>query len=270
MNNLGVELPKININKKEMPNKENKQIIIHTDGAAKGNPGKGGWGSIIIVEEKKVIELGGAVDLATNNQMELRAMIEGLKYVALKIKPKNIEINIYSDSNYLLNGITSWIEGWRANGWQTKAKKDVLNRDYWEELSIYKEKLSVGNTLSFNKVKGHNGDPLNERCDDIASDFGLREKVDLFSGDFEKYKKVFELPENIEHAVAKKVISKKSSSSKQAYSYISMVADKVFADKTWAECEKRVKGKSGAKYKKVFSKEEELDLIALWTLKSLF
>jgi len=246
------------------------EIIIHTDGAAKGNPGKGGWGSIIMVENTKVVELGGAADLATNNQMELRAMIEGLKYVVQKIKPKNTEINIYSDSNYLLNGITSWIENWRANGWQTKAKQDVLNRDYWEELSEYKEKLSAGNTLSFNKVKGHNGDPLNERCDDIASGFGLREKVDLFSGVLEEYKKVFSLPKNVEHTVAKKVTSKKSSSSKQAYSYVSIVANKVYADKTWAECEKHVKGKSGAKYKKVFSKEEEQDLIALWSLKSLF
>lgn len=248
----------------------NKEIIIHTDGAAKGNPGKGGWGTIIILDNKKVIELGDKVKLATNNQMELRAMIEGLKYVSQKIKPKNAEINIYSDSNYLLNGITSWIEGWRVNGWQTKAKQDVLNKEYWEELSLYKEKLALENSLSFNKVKGHNGDPLNERCDDIASGFGLEEDVKLFSGDLEKYKKVFELSENVEHAVAKNVPQKKSSSSKQAYSYVSMVTDKVFADKTWAECEKRVKGKSGAKYKKVFSKEEEQDLIALWTLKSLF
>ncbi len=253
-----------------MQNKEIKEIIIHTDGAAKGNPGKGGWGTIIILDDKEVIELGGGVKLATNNQMELRAMIEGIKYVVTKIKPKNAEVNIYSDSNYLLNGITSWIEGWRANGWKTKAKQDVLNKEYWEELSLYKEKLSLENTLIFNKVKGHNGDPLNERCDDIASGFGLEEKVKLFSGSLKEYKKVYELPENVEHAVAKKISSKKSSSSKQAYSYISMVADKIFADKTWAECEKRVKGKSGAKYKKVFSKEEELDLIALWTLKSLF
>ncbi len=256
-----------------MQNKEDKQIIIHTDGAAKGNPGKGGWGTIIILDNKKVVELGDKVKLATNNQMELQAMIEGLKYVAQKIKPKDAQINIFSDSNYLLNGITSWIKSWQANGWQTKAKQDVLNKEYWEELSMYKEKLSqisLGNKLSFNKVKGHNGDPLNERCDDIASGFGLEEDVELFSGDLEKYKKVFSLPANVEKAVAKKVSSKKSSSSKQVYSYVSMVADKVFANKTWAECEKRVKGKSGAKYKKVFSKEEEQDLIALWTLKSLF
>ncbi len=245
-------------------------IIIHTDGAAKGNPGSGGWGSIIIINNEKVIELGGGVARATNNQMELQAMIEGLDHVAKKIKPEGVQINIFSDSNYLLNGITSWIEGWKKNGWQTKAKQDVLNREYWEKLDEIKNKLSIKNELTFNKVKGHAGDPLNERCDDIASGFGLKEKLNLFSGSLKEHEQLFGFTdEDVKHPMLDKKTPPKTVGG-IAYSYVSCVANKVFTDKTWVDCESRVKGKSGAKFKKVFSKQEEQDLIALWSLQSLF
>ncbi len=250
--------------------KEN-EIIIHTDGAAKGNPGSGGWGSIIIINNEKVIELGGGVARATNNQMELQAMIEGLDHVAKKIKPEGVQINIFSDSNYLLNGITSWIEGWKKNGWQTKAKQDVLNREYWEKLDEIKNKLSIKNELTFNKVKGHAGDPLNERCDDIASGFGLKEKLNLFSGSLKEHEQLFGFTDkDVKNPVLDKKKTVSKNTGKQAYSYVSIIDNKIHSDKTWELCEKRVKGKSGAKFKKVFSKEEEQDLIALWSLKSLF
>ena len=249
---------------------QKNEIIIHTDGAAKGNPGSGGWGTVIIINNEKVVELGAGVSRATNNQMELQAMIEGLEYAAKKIKPEGAQINIFSDSNYLLNGITSWIDGWRKNGWQTKAKQDVLNREYWEKLDEVKNILSVKNELVFNKVKGHAGDPLNERCDEIASGFGLKEKVKLFSGSLKDHE---QLSSFTNKDIQNPILDKKTPPKKvggMAYSYVSLVGGKVFADKTWDDCESRVKGKSGAKFKKVFSKQEEQDLVALWSLQSLF
>ena len=141
------------------------KVTIYTDGAAKGNPGKAGWGVIFLVNDK-VIEIGGGVEYATNNQMELTAPIEALKH--LKNKFSNIEnIEIVSDSKYVILGITEWIFNWQKNNWRNANKKSILNRELWEELYELTEEFKPKWTY----VKGHSGDKWNERADIIATSF---------------------------------------------------------------------------------------------------
>ena len=134
------------------------EVTIYTDGACSGNPGKGGWGAILIyAEEKKYIS--GSKQLTTNNQMELTATIEALKAI---LKPSNIAL--YTDSQYVKNGITSWIFNWKKNGWKTANKKPVANKDLWIELEKYVDFHSV----NWFWVKGHSGDHYNEIADELA------------------------------------------------------------------------------------------------------
>jgi ribonuclease HI len=257
------------------------EITIYTDGSSLGNPGPGGWGSVLIFPDNlpagrhgKVVELGGREKESTNNRMEITAGILALKEVEKrKIKAKTIKI--HTDSSYVLNGITIWIYAWVKNNWQTKNKESVLNQDLWEKLYKVNSNLSHKYEIEWVKVSGHSGVHLNERCDVIATSFAGNNTTILFTGNLKDYEKLFgKIPAKnnvpIKLEVNKKSKSKSKNSGETAYSYVSIVVDKIHIDKTWAECEKRVKGKSGAKYKKVFSKEEEQDLIASWTLKSLF
>jgi ribonuclease HI len=151
---------------------------IYTDGAAKGNPGKAGWGAIIIMGDK-IFEIGGNKDHATNNQMELTAPIEALKYLKSKMSKTvfdiDFDIEIVSDSKYVILGITEWIFNWQKNNWRNAAKKPVLNRELWEKLYLLTEELKP----KWVYVKGHNGDKHNERADLIATSFAEGEPVEL-------------------------------------------------------------------------------------------
>src|SRR3989339_80015 len=160
-----------------------EKIIIYTDGAAKGNPGEAGWGAVIIfyndklkVESRKlkVLEIGGGVEHATNNQMELTAPIEALKYLK-KINTQGSPVEIVSDSKYVILGITEWIFNWQKNNWRNAAKKPVLNRELWEELFALVQELKPKWTY----VKGHNEDKYNDRADLIATSFAEGEPVEL-------------------------------------------------------------------------------------------
>lgn len=153
--------------------KENK-ITIYTDGAAKGNPGKAGWGAIIMAGGK-VFELGGRKDHATNNQMELTAPIEALNYISARQGLAEGEIEIFSDSKYVILGITEWIENWMKNGWRNAAKKPVVNQELWEELYELNRALKP----KWNYVKGHSGHEHNDRVDLIATSFAEDEPVEL-------------------------------------------------------------------------------------------
>ena len=134
------------------------EVTIYTDGACSGNPGKGGWGAILIYAKEKKY-MSGSKQLTTNNQMELIATIEALKAI---LKPSNIAL--YTDSLYVKNGITSWIYNWKKNGWKTANKKPVANKDLWIELEKYVDFHSV----SWFWVKGHSGDHYNEIADELA------------------------------------------------------------------------------------------------------
>ena len=135
-------------------------IKVYTDGACKGNPGPGGWGVYIQSNEDEKEFYGGNPE-TTNNQMEMQAALEALKH----LKDKDEVIELFTDSNYLRQGITEWIYKWKKNNWRTAAKKPVANRDLWIEISDLDEKM----TVQWNWVKGHAGDPGNERADELAN-----------------------------------------------------------------------------------------------------
>ena len=134
-------------------------IVIYTDGACRGNPGRGGWGAILSYKDK-FKELSGFELNTTNNRMELLAVIEALRAVK---KPYPIEI--YTDSRYVQKGVTEWLEAWKARGWKTASKKAVKNQDLWEEL----DKELQHRHVSFRWVKGHAGNAGNERADSLAN-----------------------------------------------------------------------------------------------------
>lgn len=137
-----------------------KKIIIYTDGACSGNPGDGGWGAILKYGEHEK-EISGFEENTTNNRMELKAAIEALK------SPKEpCEVELYSDSAYLVNGFAKgWIYGWKRNGWVTSGKDEVKNIDLWKEL----DRLSHIHDITWIKVKGHADNEFNNRCDKLAT-----------------------------------------------------------------------------------------------------
>ncbi len=155
-------------------------VTIFTDGSSRGNPGPGGWGSIVI-DGKNVQELGGREDMTTNNRMELMAAIEGLKHAHTEDS-----ITLYSDSQYVIKGMTEWIEGWQKKGWKNSQKKAVLNRDLWENLL----EASKGKAISWKYVKGHAENPGNNRCDVIATSFADNEPTKLYKGTLTSYIKL--------------------------------------------------------------------------------
>jgi len=150
----------------------NKKVTIYTDGAAKGNPGRAGWGAVFI-SGNNIFEMGGRSEHATNNQMELTAAIEALKYI--KKEKLDSDVEIVSDSKYVILGITEWIFGWQKNNWKNAAKKPVLNRELWEELYSLVQDINPKWTY----VKGHNEDKYNDRADLIATSFADGEPVTL-------------------------------------------------------------------------------------------
>ena len=135
-------------------------VQIYTDGACKGNPGPGGWGVLLRKGEHEK-ELSGGEAETTNNRMELTAAIKGLQALT-----QPCEVELYSDSKYVLDGITKWIHGWQKRGWINASKKPVLNADLWRELLDASKRHQV----QWNWVKGHSGHPENERVDQLASD----------------------------------------------------------------------------------------------------
>ena len=134
------------------------KITIYTDGACSGNPGPGGWGALIINASDET-ELCGGEENTTNNRMELQAAIE-----ALRATKDAEEVILYTDSQYVKNGINSWIKGWKKNGWKTAARKPVKNQDLWQFL----DEETEGRSIEWRWVKGHDGDPGNERADALA------------------------------------------------------------------------------------------------------
>ena len=136
-----------------------KRVVIHTDGACKGNPGPGGWGAVLVsgAHEK---EIHGGERLTTNNRMELKAVIEALN--ALKAP---CEVVLHTDSSYVHKGITEWIGAWKARGWRTADKKPVKNEDLWRALDA----AAARHRIDWRWVRGHAGDPGNERADALAN-----------------------------------------------------------------------------------------------------
>jgi len=138
------------------------KITIYTDGACSGNPGIGGWGVVILIPGDNPVYLNGGSNNTTNNQMELTATIESLKYFK-----ESKQILIFTDSKYVMNGIETWIKNWKINGWKTASKKPVKNKDLWEKL----DKEIIRHTIEWKWVKGHAGNENNEKADFLARRF---------------------------------------------------------------------------------------------------
>jgi ribonuclease HI len=134
-------------------------VVVYTDGACKGNPGPGGWGALLRWKEHEKELFGGERD-TTNNRMELTAVIQALS--ALKTRCR---VAVYTDSEYVKNGITTWIHNWKQRGWRTADKKPVKNMELWQRL----EALAAQHDVQWHWVRGHDGDPGNERADALAN-----------------------------------------------------------------------------------------------------
>ena len=136
-----------------------KIIRIYTDGACRGNPGPGGWGALILKDNEE-IKLNGGQNDTTNNQMELTAVIKALNFFS-----ESMEIEIFTDSKYVMDGITEYIKKWKVNGWKTASKKPVKNSDLWKQL----DDLSAQHSIRWNWVKGHSGHRENDIADKLAN-----------------------------------------------------------------------------------------------------
>ena len=224
-------------------------ITIYTDGAARNNPGKAGFGAIIIDNEKGyVVELGGHSPHATNNQMELTGSLKALEYVGSVKKYTGQKIALYTDSSYVINGMKSWIFNWQKNSWKTSQKKDVENSVLWKELLL----ASKDKDIEWLYVRGHSGVPLNERADEIATSSADGVKIELFNGEMKNYPYDISVSKNVKQRNSES----KSKPPKNGY-YIVFKLGKLSRHETWAECENAVKGVKGVKFKKVANKDQE-------------
>lgn len=239
-----------------------ENIIAFTDGASLGNPGPGGYGVVMINPQlSEVVELGGNKKETTNNEMELTAIVSAVSYSIMSDLP----ILIYTDSAYVVNGITKWIHGWKRRGFMTKENEPVKNRRLWEDLDgVVSQKKDV----KFKLLPSHMGIPGNERADEIATLYGKGEDVLLFRGNMDSYgvEDILKIPSDEEIATMKEMKSKRKKG--KAYSYLSVVEGELMMHKTWGECEERVRGVS-AKYKKAMSREEEGEIINQWRSEGL-
>ena len=153
-----------------------KVVAAACDGACSGNPGPGGWGALLRFDDGSVQEFGGAEANTTNNRMELTAALTLLERLA--VLPRHPDLSIRTDSKYLIDGFSKWINGWKRKGWRTASGSPVLNRDLWEALDGARIQ---GLPLTY--VKGHSGDPDNDRCDVIAVAFSKGNPIQLAAGE---------------------------------------------------------------------------------------
>ena len=239
---------------------DRQHIVVFTDGASKGNPGPGGWGVVIVTPDGHVTELGGGHPLTTNNKMELTGAIQAFAH----LQDVSGRVDVYTDSTYVIQGIREWIHGWRRKGWKTSTGSDVLNRDLWEALSDVTLERGA-RAISWHYVRGHVGTPGNERVDEIADAFALRTPVTLYDGPLTGYAiPVFDLPDDTS-LPERSTSSRGGKSAKEpAYSYLSVVDGRPMRHVTWADCERRVKGRSGARFKKATSAADQEAILRGW------
>jgi ribonuclease HI len=236
-----------------------RSLVIFTDGSSLGNPGPGGYGCVIVFQQlDEVIELGGNKIKTTNNEMELSAVIAGLSHTVFN----TADVEIFTDSSYVLNGITKWIHGWEKNGWKTLAKEDVANKSLWQNLISLVRERELKNKVSWNYIPGHVGVIGNERCDEIATSFASGKPATLIRGKLSTYGRDV-LNFTIDESLKKEKSEKRAKSNAKAFSYLSLVDGVTMKHATWAECEARVKGKK-AKFKKSISAEDEQEILKEW------
>jgi ribonuclease HI len=243
-----------------MTSMDMQPIVVFTDGASKGNPGPGGWGVVIVFPDGHVTELGGGAAVTTNNKMELTGAIEALS----RLRGTSGPVAIYTDSTYVIQGIRGWVHGWKRRGWKTVAGTDVLNRELWERLDGLVSARGP-RSVSWHYVRGHRGIPGNERVDEIGDSFARQQPVALYDGPLAGYPvAVLDLPDDTTVPVRSTPSPAGSPSKAPAYSYLSVVDGKPMRHATWRECEQRVKGRSGARFKKAASLAEQEAILRAW------
>ncbi|NQZ01754.1 MAG: ribonuclease HI [Bdellovibrionales bacterium] len=237
-------------------------ILIYTDGACSGNPGKGGWGAVVYLPPDTVYELGAGRFKTTNNQMELTATIEALE----SLEAEDMPIWLYTDSTYVIRGITQWIWGWKKKGWKNSEGNPVSNQIEWRKLEAEVTRLKKqGCTIDWRYIRGHQGHAGNERVDQIAVAMTHKKPIQLYDGQLLGYDvAIMDIPESHELPAMKDRKTKKT-----AYSYLSYVNGQLQRHATWKECEAVVKGRPGAKFKKAMSAEDEKSILERWGLSHL-
>lgn len=239
------------------------RIVVFCDGAAKGNPGPGGWGVVIATPAGEVIELGAAAGYTTNNKMELTAAIQALTAIRTLDGP----VAMHTDSTYVIKGISEWIWGWRKRGWKTAEGSDVLNRDLWQALDALVNERDA-KQVSWRYVRGHSGIPGNERVDAIADGLARGQSIALYRGPLVTYSvPIFDLPDDTSVPERRDKGSRGRSSKAAAHSYLSLVDGIATRHTSWADCERRVKGRSGARFKKAISAADEAAILRTWQVK---
>ena len=225
-----------------------KTLIAYTDGAARGNPGPGGWGAVLAVtrannqtEKGQVVELGEKLPDTTNNQAELTAAIEVLQWAQAN---EVSDVTLYTDSSYMVQGITNWRHNWQQNGWQTKGDEPVKNKQLWQDLISAQEDIDV----AYEHVDGHAGISANERADDIATARADDADLKLFEGQRSKYEISLD-PEP--QLLADSPV------------YLSCVNDEVKQHNSWEDCQERVEGVQ-AQYRKVSTVPERNEILEKW------
>jgi len=233
-------------------------IIVFADGASSGNPGPGGWGAVIATPDGQIIELGGFENSTTNNQMELTAVIRALEGIG----DLSLPVAVHTDSVYVIRGITQWVWSWRNKNWKTAEGGDVANQELWKRLiALVVQRNAQGSSIEWRYVRGHSGIPGNERCDEIAVAYSKRKSPRLYVGSLLSYSvAIHDLPEKFDLPE----LSTRKTASTPAYSYLSLIGNTPTRHKTWAECERRVKGQSGAKFKKAMTPQEEQQILEAW------
>ena len=235
-------------------------IVVFTDGAAKRNPGPGGWGVVIVTPDGHVTELGGGAALTTNNKMELTGAIRALTRLA----DTPGQLAIYTDSTYVIQGIEQWVHNWRRRGWKTAAGGDVLNRELWEELSDLTA-ARPRRSIAWHYVRGHVGIPGNERVDAIADAFAVHGEVALYDGPLLGYGiAILDIPDDTKVPARSKTPSGAAKAKGPAFSYLSVVDGKPMRHATWADCERRVKGRAGARFKKAMTEADQAAILRSW------
>jgi ribonuclease HI len=232
-------------------------LVVFADGAAKGNPGPGGWGAIVVSPDGRVTELGGGAGQTTNNRMELTAAIEALRHVGAAAA----RVAVHTDSAYVIRGIREWVHAWRRRGWRTAGGGAVSNRDLWERLAA-----AAGPTgrVTWHYVRGHRGVPGNERADEIANAFAAGRRPRLYRGPLVRYDvAVLDIPDDT-RLPARPAAAPAGRRRTAAHSYLSIVDGRPVRHATWAECERRVKGRSGARFKKAMSPADEEAILRSW------
>jgi ribonuclease HI len=215
---------------------------------------------------------GGRDQSTTNNRMEMTATIRALELIQQSTADK---ILLYTDSTYVIRGITQWVHGWRARGWKNSEGKDVANRDLWEDLMRQVTRLKPLN-IDWKYVRGHSGFDGNERCDEIAVAFSKGLAIDLYCGSSSSYLVNLDslpaeqdLPDQKKSGASQSTESSNGSKAKPSgngsLSYLSYLSGVVMRHSTWSACERRVKGHP-AKFKKAKSRQEEQQILSSWGL----